>query len=134
MRAAEAVRDGTASAMVSAGNTGATMASAEFDDTIEEKRPTVQVGDPFTEKRLMEATLELMQTEYLYPEVADRRTAGEWEETGREDVAELAHRKVREILAGHYPEYIDRAADRRIRDRFPIRLAPADMRPGNGRW
>ncbi len=41
---------------------GATMASAEFDDSIEEKRPTVQVGDPFTEKRLMEATLELMAT------------------------------------------------------------------------
>ena len=41
---------------------GATMASAELDDTIEGKRPTVQVGDPFTEKRLMEATLELMQT------------------------------------------------------------------------
>ena len=39
---------------------GATMASAEFDDTIEEKRPTVQVGDPFTEKRLLEASLELM--------------------------------------------------------------------------
>ncbi len=41
---------------------GATMASAEFDDSIEDKRPTVQVGDPFTEKRLMEATLELMET------------------------------------------------------------------------
>jgi len=41
---------------------GATMASAEFDEMIEEKRPTVQVGDPFTEKRLMEATLELMAT------------------------------------------------------------------------
>ena len=41
---------------------GATMASAEFDDTIEDKRPTVQVGDPFTEKRLMEACLELMAT------------------------------------------------------------------------
>lgn len=39
---------------------GATMASAEFDDTIEEKRPTVQVGDPFTEKCLLEACLELM--------------------------------------------------------------------------
>jgi len=39
---------------------GATMASAEFDATIEEKRPTVQVGDPFTEKRLLEACLELM--------------------------------------------------------------------------
>ena len=41
---------------------GATMASAEFDDTIEEKRPTVQVGDPFTEKKLLEACLELMAT------------------------------------------------------------------------
>ena len=39
---------------------GATMASAEFDASIEEKRPTVQVGDPFTEKRLLEACLELM--------------------------------------------------------------------------
>ncbi|MCB6177314.1 phosphoribosylformylglycinamidine synthase subunit PurL [Rhodobacter sp. Har01] len=39
---------------------GATMASAEFDETIEEKRPTVQVGDPFTEKCLLEACLELM--------------------------------------------------------------------------
>ncbi len=39
---------------------GATMASAEFDDAIDEKRPTVQVGDPFTEKCLLEASLELM--------------------------------------------------------------------------
>ncbi len=41
---------------------GATMASAAFDAGIDEKRPTVQVGDPFTEKRLMEACLELMAT------------------------------------------------------------------------
>jgi phosphoribosylformylglycinamidine synthase subunit PurL len=41
---------------------GATMASAEFDDRSEEKRPTVQVGDPFAEKLLLEACLELMQT------------------------------------------------------------------------
>jgi phosphoribosylformylglycinamidine synthase II len=41
---------------------GATMASAAFGDDIEEKRPTVQVGDPFTEKRLLEACLELMAT------------------------------------------------------------------------
>src|SRR5262245_16129021 len=41
---------------------GATMASAEFGDDIEEKRPTVQVGDPFNEKRLLEACLELMKT------------------------------------------------------------------------
>ncbi|MFQ5437884.1 MAG: phosphoribosylformylglycinamidine synthase subunit PurL [Paracoccaceae bacterium] len=41
---------------------GATMASAEFDDMIDQKRPTVQVGDPFCEKCLMEACLELMAT------------------------------------------------------------------------
>ncbi|WP_413154623.1 phosphoribosylformylglycinamidine synthase subunit PurL [Bartonella sp. cb54] len=40
---------------------GATMASTEFDDSISEKRPTVQVGDPFTEKCLLEACLELME-------------------------------------------------------------------------
>ncbi|MDC3061246.1 phosphoribosylformylglycinamidine synthase subunit PurL [Candidatus Pelagibacter sp.] len=39
---------------------GASMASATFDDKIEEKKPTVQVGDPFTEKLLLEACLELM--------------------------------------------------------------------------
>ena len=41
---------------------GASMASAAFDDKSEEKRPTVQVGDPFAEKLLLEACLELMQT------------------------------------------------------------------------
>ncbi len=41
---------------------GASMASAEFDANSEEKRPTVQVGDPFSEKVLLEACLELMQT------------------------------------------------------------------------
>tara|TARA_Y100000590_G_scaffold243096_1_gene273196 strand:- start:4659 stop:6851 length:2193 start_codon:yes stop_codon:yes gene_type:complete len=39
---------------------GASMASASFDEKIEEKKPTVQVGDPFTEKLLLEACLELM--------------------------------------------------------------------------
>ena len=44
---------------------GATMASAEFDVDSDEKRPTVQVGDPFMEKLLIEATLELMQTDCI---------------------------------------------------------------------
>jgi len=79
-------------------------------------------------------TLELMQTEYLYPEVADRRTPGEWEVTGKQDVYELAHGKVKEILGNHYPQYIDPAVDKKIRESFPIRLSQQDMRPGNGRW
>ncbi len=75
-------------------------------------------------------TLELMQTEYLYPEVADRRTPGEWEVTGKEDIYRLAHEKVNSILESHYPVYIEPRADAKIRDNFPIRLAPEDMRAG----
>ncbi len=44
---------------------GATMASEEFDQESEEKRPTVQVGDPFLEKLLLEACLEVMKTDYI---------------------------------------------------------------------
>src|SRR5271163_3860168 len=44
---------------------GATMASAEFTEEAEAKRPTVQVGDPFTEKLLLEACLELMATDAI---------------------------------------------------------------------
>jgi len=54
---------------------GATMASAEFNHDSEEKRPTVQVGDPFTEKLLIEACLELMQTDCIVA-IQDMGAAG----------------------------------------------------------
>ena len=54
---------------------GATMASAEFDDKSDEKRPTVQVGDPFTEKLLIEACLELMATDMIVA-IQDMGAAG----------------------------------------------------------
>ncbi|WP_297371694.1 phosphoribosylformylglycinamidine synthase subunit PurL [Acidocella sp.] len=54
---------------------GATMASTEFDASSEEKRPTVQVGDPFTEKLLIEACLELMQTDAIVA-IQDMGAAG----------------------------------------------------------
>jgi phosphoribosylformylglycinamidine synthase len=54
---------------------GATMASAEFDERSAEKRPAVQVGDPFMEKLLLEACLELMQTDALIG-VQDMGAAG----------------------------------------------------------
>ncbi|MDQ0474865.1 phosphoribosylformylglycinamidine synthase subunit PurL [Labrys wisconsinensis] len=54
---------------------GATMASAEFDDKSEEKRPTVQVGDPFAEKLLLEACLELMATDSIIA-IQDMGAAG----------------------------------------------------------
>tara|TARA_B100001564_G_C20667143_1_gene684372 strand:+ start:1722 stop:3917 length:2196 start_codon:yes stop_codon:yes gene_type:complete len=54
---------------------GASMASAEFDDNSDEKKPTVQVGDPFTEKLLMEACLELMKKESIIS-IQDMGAAG----------------------------------------------------------
>lgn len=54
---------------------GATMASAEFSEGTEEKRPTVQVGDPFTEKLLLEACLELMATDAIVA-IQDMGAAG----------------------------------------------------------
>ncbi len=54
---------------------GATMASAEFDEKSDEKRPTVQVGDPFTEKLLIEACLELMATDAIIA-IQDMGAAG----------------------------------------------------------
>jgi phosphoribosylformylglycinamidine synthase len=54
---------------------GATMASAEFDDKSEERRPTVQVGDPFTEKLLIEACLELMASDAIIA-IQDMGAAG----------------------------------------------------------
>ncbi|HEY5598541.1 MAG TPA: phosphoribosylformylglycinamidine synthase subunit PurL [Kiloniellales bacterium] len=54
---------------------GATMASAEFAEGTEEKRPTVQVGDPFTEKLLIEACLELMATDAIVA-IQDMGAAG----------------------------------------------------------
>ena len=54
---------------------GATMASAEFSDDTQEKKPTVQVGDPFTGKLLLEACLELMETDSILS-IQDMGAAG----------------------------------------------------------
>lgn len=79
-------------------------------------------------------TVRLMRSEFHYPELADRTSPGAWEEEGSRSIYDRAHERVREILGAHYPEYLDPSLDARIRERFPIRLDPADMRPGNGRW
>jgi trimethylamine--corrinoid protein Co-methyltransferase len=81
-----------------------------------------------------EQTLRLMRSEYCYPALADRSSPGAWEEAGRRAVYERAHERVHEILSTHYPQLVEPTVDARLRERFPIRLDPADMRPGNGRW
>jgi trimethylamine--corrinoid protein Co-methyltransferase len=79
-------------------------------------------------------TLKLMESEFLYPTLADRSTPGAWEEAGHKNIYEAAHARVHELLADYFPNYIGTAADSRIRERFPIRLSREDMQRGNGRW
>ncbi len=79
-------------------------------------------------------TLELMQSEFLYPDIADRSTPGVWEKSGHRTLYEQAHIRVEELMRDYYPQYIDPEADARIRANFPIKLDLKDMQPGNGRW
>jgi trimethylamine--corrinoid protein Co-methyltransferase len=79
-------------------------------------------------------TLSLMESEYVYPGISDRRPQGDWEKAGRLDIVDAAQARVREILSTHYPDHIDSAMDRKIRERFDILLPEDAMRAGNGRW
>lgn len=79
-------------------------------------------------------TLDLMRSEYHYPDLSDRSTPAEWADAGARDIREQAAEKVREILSTHYPSYIDAAVDQRVRDHFPVRLPQELMVPGNPRW
>ncbi len=79
-------------------------------------------------------TLALMETEYVYPSLADRRTIDDWKESGATDIRQRAGVHLREVLSRHYPSHVAPGDDARIRERLDIRLAPEEMRPGNERW
>ena len=81
-----------------------------------------------------EETLAKMESEYLYPSLADRSTPHVWQQAGARDMHEAARERVREILSTHYPVLIEPSVETEIRARFPIQLKPEDMQPGNGRW
>jgi trimethylamine---corrinoid protein Co-methyltransferase len=74
-------------------------------------------------------TLQLMQSAYLYPAIGDRKSPNEWIEQGSLDITTRAAKKVREILAAHFPAHIPEAVDAEIRERFPVRLPREAMRP-----
>jgi trimethylamine--corrinoid protein Co-methyltransferase len=79
-------------------------------------------------------TLELMQSEYIYPGIGDRTSPKEWIEQGSVDLLTRARKQVSEILTSHYPSHIDPALDERIRASFDVKLPREQMLPGNGRW
>ncbi len=78
-------------------------------------------------------TLARMKTEYLYPEIADRRSLNEWEQGGG-DLRDAARDRVRKILSEHYPSHIAADVDAWIRKNYNIVLPAERMRPGNGVW
>jgi len=71
-------------------------------------------------------TMQLMQRDYVYPEVGDRLSPKEWNEKGRPDLLEKARARVSEILAGPRPQHLSTEIDQEIRKHYPVRLGVAD--------
>ncbi len=67
-------------------------------------------------------TLARMKSDFLYPDIADRRTPAEWEEEGGKEIREVAQHRTREILSSHYPDHVDADLDEYLRRHFDIRL------------
>ena len=72
-------------------------------------------------------TLEVMQSEYLYPDFSDRASPNVWEETGKPVLLDKAIEKRDEILANHFPQHISNELDAKVREKFPIFLSPEAM-------
>ncbi len=74
-----------------------------------------------------EQTLKLMERDYVYPLVGDRRSPNEWAETGSLDALRRAEAKARDILSRHWPAHIPEALDERLRAGGRVKLPRADM-------
>ncbi len=73
------------------------------------------------------STLELMQRDYVYPELGDRTSPKEWVEKGRPDVVETATAVKKERLASFFPRHVSSELDKELRQRLPILLARQGM-------
>ena len=72
-------------------------------------------------------TLQVMQSEYIYPEFGDRNSPTVWEEQGKPVMLKKALEKTREVLARPAPRHVSDEIDTRIRSGFPILLSPTAM-------
>lgn len=72
-------------------------------------------------------TMQLMETEYVYPLIGDRTSPKEWQENGSPSFNTRAREKTREILGTHFPTHIDSDLDARIREGFDIQLERKHM-------
>jgi trimethylamine--corrinoid protein Co-methyltransferase len=72
-------------------------------------------------------TLQRMQSDFVYPQIGDRRSIEEWQVAGARDIREVARDRTRQILQQHYPHHLSAEIDARLRERFDIRLPKALM-------
>ena len=68
-------------------------------------------------------TMELMESEYIYPNQADRLSPDDWKQAGENDAWDRATTRAKLILGSHYPDYIKSDVDNKIRQRYQIHLA-----------
>jgi trimethylamine--corrinoid protein Co-methyltransferase len=74
-------------------------------------------------------TLDLMQKEYLYPDLANRFSPKEWAELGKPDIVQLAIERKKKVLAEFFPNHVDQETDDWLRQEFNICLPKEQMRP-----
>ena len=72
-------------------------------------------------------TLHRMHSDFLYPQIADRRTIDEWEADGSPNIRDVAIEKTNAILADHFPDHIDVEVDKALREKFDIQLPRSAM-------
>jgi trimethylamine--corrinoid protein Co-methyltransferase len=72
-------------------------------------------------------TIEVMQSEYLYPDFSDRDSPTVWESNGKPVLLDKAIARKDEILAGYFPKHISDEIDRELRESFPIALSAKKM-------
>ncbi|MGI9511393.1 MAG: trimethylamine methyltransferase family protein, partial [Anderseniella sp.] len=78
-------------------------------------------------------TLELMQKDYVYPDVGNRMSPKEWNEANKPDVIKVAAARKDKILSGYFPDYLPDELDRQLRANHDIKLDRALLQPGHPR-
>ncbi len=73
-------------------------------------------------------TYKRMKTDFLYPDIADRRSVEEWESDGSMDIRVSAKERAKEILSNHFPNHLSKDIETSLRDKFDIRLPAIRMR------
>lgn len=74
-------------------------------------------------------TLARMSSDFVYPQLADRRSPALWEQAGSPDIRSVARARAVQVLACHYPAHLPLSVQESLRAEFDIRLAPQNMRP-----